>query len=59
MENIHKLPLDQKVLLSKIMDKVASKVSEGSIGNNLKPIVAKSPEEIFNDILKDKTHPER
>lgn len=57
MENIHKLPLDQKVLLSKIMDKVASKVSEGSIGNNLKPIVAKSPEEIFNDILKDKTHP--
>jgi hypothetical protein len=38
------------------MDKVASKVSEGSIGNNLKQIT-KSPEEMFNDILNDKTHP--
>lgn len=56
LEYIHNLPLDQKVIISKIMDKVASKVSEGSIGNNLKQIT-KSPEEIFNDILNDKTHP--
>jgi len=37
MESIHNLPLDQKVLISKIMDKVASKVSEGSIGSMSKP----------------------
>jgi len=56
MDFIHTLPLDQKIIISKIMDKVASKVSEGSIGNNLKQIT-KSPEEMFNDILNDKTHP--
>ena len=32
MDFIHTLPLDQKIIISKIMDKVASKVSEGSIG---------------------------
>jgi hypothetical protein len=33
MDFIHTLPLNQKVIISKIMDKVASKVGEGSIGS--------------------------
>jgi len=51
---IENLPFSQKIIIDKIMDKIALKVGEGSVGGNLSSI---SPEEQFQQILKNKDHP--
>jgi hypothetical protein len=51
---IESLPFSQKIIIDKIMDKVASKVGEGSIGGNPSSI---SPKEQYDAILKNKDHP--